>query len=258
MKPSRLPLLITSVVLLFFYLPIALLVLHSFNESRYGTQWQGFTWKWYEALFQRSDLWRALQNSLGIAFLASLIAMILGTSAAFALHRFRSRWQNAHRVLLALPLVLPEVLIGMSLLSLFVALKVPLSMVTVTIAHITFCLGYVALVVQARLQDFDFSVIDAARDLGATRLQANLRVMLPLLAPGIVAGGLLAFTLSIDDFVVTFFVSGAGADTLPLKINSMIRHSKELPVINALSTLLLLATFFLVALSQRLLRRKAG
>lgn len=258
MKPSRLPLLITAVVLLFFYLPIALLVLHSFNESRYGTSWQGFTWKWYEALFQRSDLWRALQNSLGIAFLASLIAMILGTSAAFALHRFRSRWQNAHRVLLALPLVLPEVLIGMSLLSLFVALKVPLSMVTVTIAHITFCLGYVALVVQARLQDFDFSVIDAARDLGATRLQANLRVMLPLLAPGIVAGGLLAFTLSIDDFVVTFFVSGAGADTLPLKINSMIRHSKELPVINALSTLLLLATFFLVALSQRLLRRQAG
>jgi spermidine/putrescine transport system permease protein len=258
MKPSRLPLLITAVVLLFFYLPIALLVLHSFNESRYGTAWQGFTWKWYEALFQRADLWRALQNSLGIAFLASLLAMILGTSAAFALHRFRSRWQNAHRVLLALPLVLPEVLIGMSLLSFFVALKVPLSMVTVTIAHITFCLGYVALVVQARLQDFDFSVIDAARDLGATRFQANLRVMLPLLAPGIVAGGLLAFTLSIDDFVVTFFVSGAGADTLPLKINSMIRHSKELPVINALSTLLLLATFFLVALSQRLLRRKAG
>lgn len=258
MKPSRIPLLITAVVLLFFYLPIGLLVLHSFNESRYGTAWQGFTWKWYEALFQRADLWRALKNSLLIASIASLIAMALGTSAAFALHHFRSRWQQAHRLLLALPLVLPEVLIGMSLLSFFVALRVPLSMVTVTIAHITFCLGYVALVVQARLQDFDFTVMDAARDLGATRFQAATRVLLPLLAPGILAGGLLAFTLSIDDFVVTFFVSGAGADTLPLKINSMIRHSKELPVINALSTLLLVATFFLVALSQRLLRRRAG
>ena len=256
MKPSRMPLLITATVLLFFYIPIALLVLHSFNESRYSTTWQGFTWKWYEALFQRTDLWRALRHSLGIAFLASIISMILGTSAAFALHQYRSRWQSTHRMLLALPLVMPEVLIGMSLLSFFVALRIPLSMMTVTLAHITFCFGYVALVVQGRLQDFDFSVIDAARDLGATRLQANLRVMLPLLAPGIMAGGLLAFTLSIDDFVVTFFVSGAGSDTLPLKINSMIRHSKELPVIHALSTLLLLATFFLVAISQRLIHRK--
>lgn len=255
MKPSRAPMLITAAVLVFFYLPIALLILHSFNESRYSTAWQGFTWKWYEGLFRRNDLWRALQNSLGIAFVSSLIAMALGTLAAFALHRFRSRMQNAHRVLLALPLVLPEVLIGMSLLSFFVALRVPLSLVTVTIAHITFSLGYVALVVQARLQDFDFSVMDAARDLGATRWQATTRVLLPLLAPGILAGGLLAFTLSIDDFVVTFFVTGAGADTLPLKINSMIRHSKELPLINALSTLLLLATFALVASAQRLLRR---
>jgi spermidine/putrescine transport system permease protein len=255
MKPSRTPLLITVLVLVFFYLPIALLVLHSFNESRFSTQWQGFTWKWYERLLDRDDLWRALQNSLGIAAVSSLMAMMLGTSAAFALHRFRSRWQNAHRVLLALPLVLPEVLIGMSLLSFFVALRIPLSLFTVGIAHITFCLGYVALVVQARLQDFDFSVVDAARDLGATRFQAATRVLFPLLAPGILAGGLLAFTLSIDDFVVTFFVTGAGADTLPLKINSMIRHSKELPMINALSTLLLIGTFGLVALAQRLLRR---
>jgi spermidine/putrescine transport system permease protein len=255
MKPSRTPLLITVLVLVFFYLPIALLVLHSFNESRFSTQWQGFTWKWYERLLDRDDLWRALQNSLSIAAVSSLMAMMLGTSAAFALHRFRSRWQNAHRVLLALPLVLPEVLIGMSLLSFFVALRIPLSLFTVGIAHITFCLGYVALVVQARLQDFDFSVVDAARDLGATRFQAATRVLFPLLAPGILAGGLLAFTLSIDDFVVTFFVTGAGADTLPLKINSMIRHSKELPMINALSTLLLIGTFGLVALAQRLLRR---
>jgi spermidine/putrescine transport system permease protein len=163
--------------------------------------------------------------------------------------------QTQHQILLTLPLVLPEILIGMALLSLFVAIRLPLGLFTVGLAHVTFCLSYVALVVQARLQDFDFSVMEAARDLGATRSQAFFRVLLPLLAPGILAGGLLAFTLSIDDFVVTFFVSGAGSDTLPLKINSMIRHSKELPVINALSSLLLLLTFLLVATAQRLLKK---
>lgn len=257
MKRSRTPLIITILVLLFFYLPILMLMINSVNASRFGTSWQGFSWKWYESLFRRDDLWEALKNSLLIAVSASIGAMVLGTSAAFALHRFRSRLQQAHRVLLALPLVLPEILIGMSLLSFFVAIKLPLGLVTVGIAHITFCLSYVALVVQARLQDFDFSVIEAARDLGATRFQAFYQVLLPLLAPGILAGGLLAFTLSIDDFVVTFFVTGAGADTLPLKISSMIRHSKELPVINALSTLLLIATFLLVASSQRLLKKSA-
>lgn len=255
MKQSRTPRVVTGLVLLFFYLPILLLIINSVNASRFGTSWQGFSWKWYESLFRRNDLWAALKNSLLIASCASLGAMLLGTTAAFALHRFRSRWQQSHRMLLALPLVLPEILIGMSLLSLFVAIKLPLGLVTVGIAHITFSLSYVALVVQARLQDFDFSMMEAARDLGATKFQAFYQILLPLLAPGILAGGLLAFTLSIDDFVVTFFVTGAGSDTLPLKINSMIRHSKELPVINALSTLLLLVTFLLVASSQRLLKK---
>jgi spermidine/putrescine transport system permease protein len=248
--------LITAAVLVFFYLPMGLLVLHSFNASRYSTKWQGFTWQWYETLFQRRDLWSALQHSLGVALVSSLAAMILGTAAAFALHRFQSRWQRAHGMLLTVPLIMPEVLIGMSLLSLFVALKIPLGLMTVTIAHITFCLGYVAMVVRTRLQDFDFSVVDAARDLGASPWQALRHVLLPLIAPGILAGGLLAFTLSIDDFVVTFFVSGPGADTLPLRISSMIRHSKELPVINALSTLLLIATLAIIAAAQHLLGRR--
>lgn len=157
-------------------------------------------------------------------------------------------------MLLALPLVLPEILIGMSLLSLFVALNLRLGFLTVTIAHITFCVGYVAMIIRARLRDFDDSILDAARDLGASPWQTWYHVTFPLLMPGILAGGLLAFTLSIDDFVITFFVSGPGADTLPLKINSMMRHSKELPVINALSTLLLTGTILLVAFAQRLLR----
>jgi spermidine/putrescine transport system permease protein len=239
-------------VLAFFYLPIGVLILNSFNVSRFGTTWQGFTIKWYQRLLERDDLWSALMNSLQVAAFASIGAMLLGTCAAFALHRYRSRLQTAHEILITMPLVLPEILMGMSLLLLFVSLGKQLSLVTVTIAHVTFCVSYVTLVVQSRLQDFDFQIVDAARDLGATRLQAFRKVVLPLLAPGILAGGLLAFTLSVDDFVVTFFVKGPGADTLPVVIYSMIKKSREFPVINALSTLLLIVTFLAVWGSQRL------
>lgn len=247
----------TWLVLAFFYLPIGVLILNSFNLSRFGTRWQGFTFRWYERLLEREDLWAALLNSLQVATIASIGAMILGTCAAFALHRHRSRLQRAHEVLVTMPLVLPEILMGMSLLLLFVSLGTRLSLVTVTIAHVTFCISYVTLVVQSRLQDFDFQIVDAARDLGATRIQAFRKVVLPLIAPGILAGGLLAFTLSIDDFVVTFFVKGAGADTLPVVIYSMIKKSREFPVINALSTLLLMVTFLAVWASQRLTAEKA-
>jgi spermidine/putrescine transport system permease protein len=150
--------------------------------------------------------------------------------------------------------VLPEILMGMSLLSLFVALGVPLGLGTVTLSHITFCVSYVSLVVLARLQDFDFTLVEAARDLGASRTAAFLRVTLPLLAPGILAGGLLAFTLSIDDFVITFFVNGPGSATLPVQIYGMVKKSRELPVVNALSAILLVATFLVVWTSQRLIR----
>ena len=257
MKPSRLPLITTWFVLAFFYLPIGVLILNSFNASRFGTTWQGFTAKWYERLLERDDLWVALGNSLKIATLASIGAMILGTCAAFALNRYKSRLQTSHHLLITVPLVLPEILMGMSLLLLFVAINQPLSLVTVTIVHVTFCISYVTLVVLARLQDFDFQLVDAARDLGATRFQAFRKIVLPLLAPGILAGGLLAFTLSIDDFVVTFFVKGPGADTLPVVIYSMIKKSREFPVINALSTLLLIVTFAAVWGSQRLTAKKA-
>ena len=257
MRRSKIPFLTTLLVLAFFYLPIALLVLNSFNSSRYGIGWHGFSIKWYARLMEREDLLAALRNSLIVATAASIGAMILGTAAAFALHLYRSRLQEQHRLLITVPLVLPEVLMGMSLLTLFVALGKSLDLVTVAIAHVTFCLSYVALVVQARLQDFDSNIVEAARDLGATRTQAFLRVTLPLLAPGILAGGLLAFTLSIDDYVVTFFVKGPGADTLPTIVYSMIKKSRELPVINALSTFILVLTFLVVAVAQRLTRPAA-
>ena len=254
MKPSRFPLLTTIAVLVFFYLPIAALVGKSFNDSRFSPEWKGFTLKWYARLFEREDILLALVNSLKVALAAASCSMILGTAAAFALHRYRSKLQDTHRTMVYVPLVLPDILMGMSLLLLFITLGVSLSLVTISIAHITFCLSYVALVVLARLQDFDSSLIEAARDLGANRIQAFLKVTLPNLLPGILAGGLLAFTLSIDDYVITFFVKGPGADTLPTVVYSMIKKSKELPVINALSTLMLLLTFAAVGISQYLSR----
>jgi len=254
MKPSRIPLLTTAAVLAFFYLPMAALIVKSFNAARYSPEWQGFTFKWYERLFQREDIFAALINSLKVALSAAAVSMVLGTCAAFALHRYKSRLQDAHRMMVHVPLVLPDILMGMSLLLLFIAAGVSLSLATVTMAHITFCLSYVALVVLARLQDFDPHLVEAARDLGASRLQAFFKITLPIVFPGILAGGLLAFTLSIDDYVVTFFVKGPGSDTLSTLVYSMIKRSKELPVINALSTLMLLVTFLLVFASQKLVR----
>ncbi|WP_367873399.1 ABC transporter permease [Luteolibacter sp. Populi] len=257
MRPSKIPLVTLILVLVFFYLPIGFLVVNSFNRARYASKWDGFSTRWYERLWERTDIVAALGNSVKIATAASILSMILGTAAAFALHRYKSRFQEAHRLLVTVPLVLPDILMGMSLLLLFVSFGMQLSLITITVAHVTFCLSYVALVVQARLQDFDFNAVEAARDLGATKIQAFLKVTLPLLAPGILAGGLLAFTLSIDDYVITYFVKGPGSDTLPTLVYSMIKKSKDLPVINALSSLMLVVTFAVVAVSQRLTRPTA-
>lgn len=257
MKKSRIPLMTTIVVLVFLYLPIFLMVANSFNSARYGSKWQGFSLRWYERLAERQDIIVALGTSLKIAALASVASMVLGTAAALALHRYRTKVQGAHRLMVMAPLVLPDILMGMSLLLLFVAVGVKLSLLTVTLAHVTFCLSYVALVVLARLDGFDSTLVEAARDLGASAFQTFVRISLPLLAPGILAGGLLAFTLSIDDYVVTYFVKGPGADTLPTLVYSMIKKSKDLPVINALSSLMLVVTFATVAIAQKIIHRQS-
>ncbi len=255
MKRSRFPLVILALVLLFLYLPIAVLSLNSFNASRFGGSWDGFTVKWYAMLLRDRTIWQALTNSLLIACGATAGSCVIGTTAALALHRWDTRLQAFHNALIYTPLVIPEILMGMSLLLLFTASGIGCGLHTILLAHITFCVSYVAMTVLARLQDFDTSLMEAARDLGASGWTAFLKVQLPLLMPGIVAGGLLAFTLSIDDFVITFFVSGPGSTTLPLRVYSMIKHSRHMPVINALSTLLLAVTFASV-LASRLLQNK--
>ena len=255
MKTSRVPLLTTLAILLFFYLPIAVLVADSFNASRFAGSWGGFSLKWYAKLLHEREIWYAVRNSLAVGLGATLCATVLGTSAAFALHRFDTRLQRVHHVLIYTPLVVPEILMGISLLLLFIGLKVPLGLFTVFLAHVTFCISYVAMVVLARLQDFDFTLVEAAQDLGASNWICLRRIVLPLLAPGILAGALLAFTLSLDDFVITFFVAGPGATTLPVLVYSMIKHGAT-PVINALSTLLLAVTFAVVVIAQRLAQEK--
>jgi spermidine/putrescine transport system permease protein len=255
MRRSILPALAAAAVLLFLYLPIAVLVLNSFNASRFSGTWGGFTVVWYARLLDQKEIWDALWNTLIIAVSATAVSTVIGTIGAFALHRHRTRLQRAHYALIYTPLVVPETLVGMSLLLFFVALGARLSLFTIFLAHVTFCISYVAMVVLGRLQDFDFSVIEAARDLGASSWTATRRVLLPLLAPGIVAAALLAFTLSIDDFVITFFVAGPGATTLPIRIYSMIKHGAP-PLINALSTLLLALTFPVVWFSLAIVGKK--
>jgi len=250
MKRSWLPAFITLGVILFLFAPLVVLVVNSFNASRFGGEWEGFTWMWYEKLWAAGEVWESLWITLRIAVSASLAAMVLGTLAAYALHRFRSGLQNVHHMLITLPLVMPDILMGMSLLALFVLTGVETGLLTIWIAHVTFCLSFVTMVVLGRLQDFDFTLLDAARDLGATQAQAVKKVLLPLLLPGV-----LAFTLSIDDYVITFFVSGPGTTTLPLRVASMMKTSRSLPVINALSTLLIASTFLFAVCSHHLQRR---
>ena len=256
MRRNRLPAAVTAAVLAFFYLPILILVANSFNPARFSSRWQGFSLIWYRRLLDSPEIWQALKNTLIVAVSVTAVSAVLGTLAAFALHRYAaSRLQRIHYTLIYTPLVVPEILMGISLLMFFVAAGVSLGLFTIILAHITFCVSFVAMTVLGRLQDFDFSVVEAARDLGAGWGQSVRRVLLPMLMPGIAAGALLAFTLSVDDFVIAFFVAGPGSTTLPLRIYSMIKFGAP-PMINALSTLLLAVTVSAVLASRKLARLK--
>lgn len=252
MKRSKFCLFALVAVLLFLYMPIFVLIVNSFNTSKFGGEWSGFTLGWYEALFspRNREIWLSFKRSLTVAAVATIGSCIIGTTAAMALNRWKNKLQTSHYALIYTPLVMPEILMGISLLMMFTALNIKCGMLTIMIAHITFCVSYVTMTVLARLQDFDDRITEAAYDLGAGPFYTFFHVTMPILLPGIVAGGLLAFTLSIDDFVITFFVTGPGADTLPLKIYSMIKHSRQMPVINSLSTLMLIFTCLLVGISR--------
>ncbi len=242
-----------ALVYLFLYAPIAVLVLFSFNRARQTAVWEGWTTEWYRSLAGNDLIGAALKNSLIVGVVSTAIATVLGTLVALALGRHRFPGEGATRQLLYLPVIIPEIVLGAALVTFFGVLAFRLSLVTVVIAHVVFCVSYVAIVVRARLAGFDRSLEEAARDLGASPRAAFLRVTLPLLAPGIVAGALLSFTISIDDYVITSFVAGVGATTLPLQIYSMLKVGVT-PEVNAVSSLILAVTVVLIVVAQRLQR----
>lgn len=244
---------LTYCVFALLYLPVAVLIITSFNASRFGGGWSGggFTFSWYSLLFHEPSIWHALVNSAIVATYSSLTSTVLGVTAALALYRYQTPLQKVHLGLLLAPLVMPDILMGISLLLLFVTVNLKLSLMTVFLAHTTFSMSYVAMMVRTRLETLDRSIVEAARDLGASSLEIFWKVLLPILSPAIVAGGLLAFTLSLDDFVITFFVVGPGATTLPVYVYSMMKFGSP-PLINALSTLLLLFTAVVTIASTHL------
>jgi spermidine/putrescine transport system permease protein len=244
-----------AMVCLFLYLPVVVLIVYSFNEARYSTDWSGFSLKWYRELAGNEALRDALENSLLVAVLASLAATAIGTLAALAFYRYRFLGRKVLYGLIYVVMLSPDIVMGISLLMLFILLRVEVGFVTLLLAHITFCLPFVVVTVYARIAGFDRQVIEAARDLGASEFQAFRCVILPLLMPAVLSGWLLSFTLSIDDVIVSFFVTGPAFEILPLKIYSMVRLGVK-PEINALSSVLFVLTLVSVAVSQHLLKEK--
>ena len=247
--------------LAFLYVPMILLIIYSFNYSKLVPVWGGFSTRWYTVLFESEEMWAALGLSLRIALVNATFAMILGTLAGIALVRFgRFRGRTLFTGLITAPLVMPEVITGLSLLLLFIALSHAFGwpqrgFTTITIAHITFSMAYVAIIIQSRLSGMGTDLEDAAQDLGARPLRVMFDITLPLLAPGMIAGWLLAFTLSIDDLIIASFVSGPGSNTLPMLIYSRVKVGLR-PDINALATIMIVMVTIGVLLACWLMIRQ--
>lgn len=255
----------------FLYLPILILIIYSFNTSKFNAVWRGFTLDWYRSLFgdagplgiassSSAGIWTALNNSLLIAVISTLLATIFGTMIALALERFHFSGRKTVETLLFLPIIMPEIAIGISLLVFFTlvfrivenltGIRLNLGLPTIIIGHVTFNISFVTITVRASLAELDPILEQAAFDLGANEWRTFWRITFPLIWPGIFSGSLLAFTLSLDDFVVTFFTTGVGSMTLPLFVYGMIKFAVT-PAINAISTLMLLASLLLVVSSLK-------
>ncbi|MBV7299498.1 ABC transporter permease subunit [Enterovibrio paralichthyis] len=247
--------------LLFLYLPMLILIIYSFNASKLVTVWGGFSPKWYGELFKDEQILEAVWTSLRIAFFSSTMAVIIGTLAAFVMTRFRRSWGRLTLSnMITAPLVMPDVIIGLSLLLLFVQMgelfgwPAERGMTTVWIAHSTFCAAYVAVVVSSRLRELDFSIEEAGMDLGATPFKVFFVITVPMIAPALVAGWLLSFSLSLDDLVIASFVSGPGSTTLPMVVFSSVRLGVS-PKINALATIIIVVVSLFAFLSWYIARR---
>ena len=246
--------------LIFLYGPILTLMAFSFNDSRRNIVWNGFTLKYYERALNNDSLQLAFANSLTIAIISTVVSVILGAMVSVLLWRFRFPMKGAYEGAMALPIVVPEICMGVAMLAFFARigwpsdLPWPLNLGAITIAHISFSFPFAAMVIRARLANFNREQEDSARDLGASEWQTFWDVLVPFMKPGLVAGGLLAFTLSLDDFVITFFTSGPDTVTFPVKVYSMVRFSVT-PEVNAASTVLIVITVVVTILGMRLQAR---
>ncbi|MDY6939810.1 MAG: ABC transporter permease [Cyanobacteriota bacterium] len=241
----------TGALFLFMYLPILVLMFYSFNQSAYSAGWEGFTLDWYRQLFTDDRIGKALFNSLKVAGLAVGVSAVLGTLMAVGLARYDFRGKKLYQGISYLPLIIPDIAIAVATLVFLAAVGISLSLWTIVAAHIVFCLAYIALAVSTRLADLDSNLEEAALDLGATPVQAFLKVLLPQLMPGIASGCLIAFVLSMDDFLISSFTAGAGATTLPMEIFSRIRTGVK-PDVNALSVILIGVSGILAFVAENL------
>ncbi len=243
-------------VYLYIYIPIIILIVFSFNNQKLNIRWVGFTLHWYDVLFRDNQVRLATQNTLIVAVVSTLVATIIGTLAALAMQRYRFPGYSASEAVMYIPIVIPEVVMGISLLVFFVLVNIKLGLLTIILAHIAFNIPFVALVVRARLHGYDTAIDEAAMDLGANEMTTFRRVTLPTIMPGILAGAMLALTLSLDDYVITYFTAGPGSTTLPLRVFSMVRFMVT-PEVNALSTLWVLIVFGILLIGQIAQSRRA-
>ena len=245
------PFIYVAVITILTYVPILLTVVYSFNESKLTTVWNGFSLKWYEELFKDREIREALVNSLILAGLSCLCAAVIGTTGALGMHRRKSRLNDAVASVSMIPIMIPEIILGMVFLSVFSFMGLPFGMLTLVIAHTTFCVPYIYSMVKARLAGMDKSLEEAALDMGASPVRVFFDITLPLIMPAILSGGMLAFAMSFDDVVISIFVTGPTVNTLPIKIHTKMKTGVT-PEINALATMMLLATILLLVLSALL------
>lgn len=244
-----------AVVYAFLYTPIIILIVNSFNASKFGMKWGGFTTKWYEHLVNNDSLMQAAWHSLNIAVFSATAAAIIGSLTAVALFRYQFRGKRFVNGMLFVVMMSPDIVMAISLLALFILVGAELGFLTLLLSHITFCLPFVVVTVYSRLKGFDVKMLEAARDLGASEWVILKQIILPLAKPAVAAGWLLSFTLSLDDVIVSSFVTGPAYEILPLKIYSMVKVGIS-PEVNALATIMLIVSLFLVICSQLLAREK--
>ncbi|MBI9030665.1 ABC transporter permease [bacterium] len=240
---------IFTLILLFLYIPILILIIYSFNDSKIISGWSGFTFKYYKILWENENLKNAFLNSLLVASISTIISTTIGLITALGLENRYFKAKKFIQGIIFLPLVMPDILMGISIAMLFSFLRFPMGRMTVIIAHITFCVSYTIIVIQSRLKGFDHTLQEAAMDLGANKTKFFWKVKFPIILPGILAAALLAFTLSLDDFIITFFSTGRGFNTLPIYVESAIRRG-SVTTINALSTIMILLTLFITIISK--------